>query len=577
MADDTINKITGGIFFSAVVQGRDITVQLPPEVTPALSGLPSRSPVFIGRKADLDGILGVLAPQEADQQEISGAPVCVVAVAGMPGVGKTELAVQSARAALHNGWFPGGALFTDMMGYEPDRRREPAETLDGLLRALGVPGENIPAFEQDRARLYASVLAKYAEEGRRILVVIDNASSAEQVRPLLPTDEATRAIVTSRDDLGMPGTRLVDLEVLTLGKSAEFLDRALRAAHVGDTRVTDSPAAAAQIAGLCGGLPLALQIIAALLAEDLGRSLPMMAVDLSDAAFLLEEMQIGERAVRAAFALSYQRLGPQRARLFRLLPVNSGPDILIPSTAALTGMDTPATRHDLEALARAHLIERSTSHGNYRRWQIHDLLRLYAGELPEEHAQADGREQARDRLLGHYLDMTAAADAHLRALPGMDVPAVFTGREAALEWLDAERANLVAAVTMAADNGRDQAAMLLSLCLDAYLDWRRRFDELLATTSTWLAAARRLSDQANEAAALTSLGIALRHARRFEEAITACQDAAVTFRETGDRHGEGTALGSLGAALQEAAAVRGGHHRLPGRCRHLPGDRRPAR
>ena len=256
-------------------------------------------------------MLGVLAPQETDPQEITDPPVCVVAVAGMPGVGKTELAVQAARAGLRKGWFPGGALFADMMGYDPARRREPAEALDGLLRALGMPGENIPAFEEDRARLYASVLAKYAEEGRCILVVIDNASSAEQVRPLLPADEATRAIVTSRDDLGMPGTRLVDLGVLTREQSVEVLDRALQAARPGDTRVTDAPDAAAQIADLCGGLPLALQIIAALLAEDPGRSLRTMAADLSAAAFLLEEMQIGERAVRAAFELSYQRLDPR--------------------------------------------------------------------------------------------------------------------------------------------------------------------------------------------------------------------------------------------------------------------------
>ena len=463
MADGVINEISGGIFFSAVIQGQNITVHLPREVTTARYGFPARSPIFTGRQQDLEETLGVLAPLEADPQEIAGAPVCVVAIAGMPGIGKTELAVQAARAAwLRKGWFSGGALFTDMMGYDPGRRREPAEALDGLLRALGMPGENIPAFEQDRARLYASVLAKYAEEGQRILVVIDNASSAEQVKPLLPTDEATRAIVTSRDDLGMAGTRLVNLGVLTCEESVEVLDRALRAAHPGDPRVTDAPDAAAKIADLCAGLPLALQIIAALLAEDPGRSLPAMAADLAAAASPLEEMQIGERAVRAAFDLSYQRLDPQRARLFRLLPVNSGPDILIASTAALAGTDSATTRHDLETLARAHLIERTTPHSNYRRWRMHDLLRLYAQELSGAHAETDGRERARDRLLDYYLHMVDAADTHLRALPGAPVTTGFTDRESALAWLDAERANLVAAVNMAAAAGRDQAAMRLS-------------------------------------------------------------------------------------------------------------------
>ena len=555
MSHDTVNEISGGIFFSAVIQGRDVTVQLPPEVTPALSGLPARSPVFAGRQQDLDEMLGVLAPQEADPQQIADTPVCVVAIAGMPGVGKTELAVQAARAALRNGWFPGGALFTDMMGYDPARRREPAEALDGLLRALGMPGENIPAFEQDRARLYASVLAKYAEEGRRVLVVVDNVSGAEQVQPLLPTDEATRAIVTSRDDLGMPGTRLLDPKVLKPGQSVEVLDRALRAAHPGDSRVTDAAEAAAQVADLCAGLPLALQVIAALLAEDPGRSLHAMAADLAAAASLLEELQIGARAVRAAFDLSYQRLDPQRARLFRLLPVNSGPDILIDSTAALAGTGNLATRRDLEALARAHLIERSGPHGDFRRWRMHDLLRQYAQQLSDDHADADGREHARDRLLRYYLDTADAADDHLRALPGTPVPANFTGRDSALAWLDAERTSLVSAVTMAANADRNQVAMWLPIILAPYLDWRRRFDDWLVSIMVSRNVAQHLGDKGVEARALASLGLALQKVRRFDEAITALQEGAAIFREIGDRYWEGVALTNLGLALGQVGRL----------------------
>jgi tetratricopeptide (TPR) repeat protein len=549
VVDDTTNLITGGIFFSAVIQGSNVTVHLPREVTPALSGLPARPAVFVGRRADADEVLDGLAPQVADPQQITGAPVSVAAIAGMPGVGKTELAVHAARAALRGGWFPGGALFADMMGYDPDRRREPAEALDGLLRALGVPGENIPAFEEDRARLYASVLSKYAEEGRRILVVIDNASSAEQVKPLLPTDEASRAIVTSRDDLGMPGTRLVDLKVLTPEESVQLLDRALHAARPSDTRVTGAAEAAALIADLCAGLPLALQIIAALLAEDPNRSLPAMAADLSTATSLLEEMQIGARAVRAAFNLSYQRLDPQRARLFRLLPVNSGPDLLIASTAALAGTGNHATRHDLEALARAHLIERGAPHGGCRRWRMHDLLRLYARQLSDADADADGREEARDRLLIFYLDMAEAADARLR--PGRPVTTEFSSPAEALVWLDAERPNLVAAVTMAAENGRHETAFFLSNRLAEYFDLRRRFDEKVATTLIGLEAARYLRVKENEATALGILGGTLAQIGRLEEAITACQGAIVISQEIDDRHGEGMATGNLGRALRE--------------------------
>jgi tetratricopeptide (TPR) repeat protein len=180
---------------------------------------------------------------------------------------------------------------------------------------------------------------------------------------------------------------------------------------------------------------------------------------------------------------------------------------------------------------------------------MHDLVRLYAQRLSEEHAQADSRGQARDRLLDYYLRMADAADDHLRALPGMAVPEEFTGRDGALEWLDTERASLVAAVTMAAGTGRDQAAMRLPLALAEYFAWRRRFDDWIAATTISLDAARRLGDRRREGNALTILGVALRHVRRFDEAIAAHQDAAAIYRETSDRHGEGAALTNLGLAL----------------------------
>jgi hypothetical protein len=177
---DTYNKISGGIFFSAVIQGRDITVQLPPEITPALSGLPSGTPAFTGRDTDLRTLLDILAPRAADSQGDLEAPgdspastVMVAAVGGLAGIGKTEMAVQAARIALFRGWFPGGVLFVDLFGYDPARRLDPGQALEGFLHALAIPGEHIPPHTQDRARLYASVLAAYAHAGRRILVVID--------------------------------------------------------------------------------------------------------------------------------------------------------------------------------------------------------------------------------------------------------------------------------------------------------------------------------------------------------------------------------------------------------------------
>ena len=551
MAGDSHNEITGGIFFSAVIQGRNITVQLPPQVTPALSGPPAGSPAFTGREGDLHAVLETLAPARKPPEQVTGGgAVRVVAVAGMAGVGKTELAVQAARAALGNGWFPGGALFVDLFGYDPARRLEPAQALDGMLRALGIAGENIPADAQDRARLYASVLAAYAEQGRPILVVIDNASSTEQARPLLPADGATGAIVTSRDTLGMLGARLLDLNVLTAGDAVELLHRALNVAHPGDARVTDNPDDATKIAELCGELPLALQIIAALLAEDQSRPLAAMAADLSSAVSRLEEMRYDYRAVRAAFDLSYQRLDPQHKLLFRLLPVNPGPDISTQSTAVLTGLEEPTARHGLETLARAHLVEHSSSYG---RWRMHDLLRLYADEQGIAHAREDCRDRAFTQLLDYYFTTIRAADAYLGPAAASPVAGRFPDRKDALDWLDIEYPNLTAAAYAAADSGDHTAiARDLPLAMARFLSLQRHFNDWIALSESALAAARQLRDGHGEGAALNDLGNALREVRRFDEAITALRDTVKIFHDTGDRRDEGIALNNLGLALQGA-------------------------
>jgi tetratricopeptide (TPR) repeat protein len=203
-------------------------------------------------------------------------------------------------------------------------------------------------------------------------------------------------------------------------------------------------------------------------------------------------------------------------------------------------------RAALGALVRAHLVEPAGAAG---RWRMHDLLRLYARQVPE--ASPGEREEAFGRLLAWYLRQAQAADAHLRALAGSPAPAQFTGRDDALAWLDAERPGLVAAVTTAGAAGRHQEAMSLPLYLGVYLEWRRRFDDWLAVMAVSGRSARELGDKGSEAGALTSLGLALLEVRRFEEAVSAQQDAAAIFREAGDRHSEGQALHNLAGAYQE--------------------------
>jgi tetratricopeptide (TPR) repeat protein len=511
----------------------------------ALSQLPAPAPGFTGRDDELAVLADVLDP------EAQPSPVVVSAVAGLAGVGKTTLAVQAAHAAQQRGWY-GGVLFIDLRGYDQDQAPvEPAEALDALLRALGVDPEHIPPAAAERAGLYRSVLAQAKDP---LLVVADNASSEAQVRSLLPGAGPHRVLVTSRHTLAGLGARLVDVAVLDEEPAIALLDKALRAARPGDDRVSGDRQVAARLARTCGGLPLALQITAALLNADLTLSPAELADDLAAESQRLERLAYDDGSgtglsVATAFGLSYRRLDEASKRMFRLLCLNPGPDVSTPAAAALAGLPPGQARRVVGGLARWHLVEAAPGHG--ARWRMHDLVGLYARRLGDEHADTDDRERARDRLLDYYLD-TAHAAAHVRPLPEMAVPEQFTGREDALALLDAERASLVAAVSMAANTGRDQAALYLPLLLAEYFSWRRRFDDQIVTTTISLGTARRLGDRANEAAALGNLGIALRETRRFEEAISACWDAAAIYKETGDPHGGAGALNSLGNALREA-------------------------
>ncbi|WP_051700828.1 tetratricopeptide repeat protein [Streptomyces sp. NRRL F-4474] len=545
----TSNTITGGTFFHAVVQGRDITVQLPPAIDRALAGLPAPAPAFTGRDGYVERLLADLAPAAggADGQRT----VRVSVVSGLAGIGKTELAVQTATRALDQpGWFTGGVLFTDLAGYAPERSLSPERALEGLLRALAVPGEHIPGGLEDRQRLYRSVLAAYAREGRRVLVVVDNASATTQAGPLLPTDGVNAALVTSRHTLDGLDARLHDLDTLDTAASLAVLDRALRHARgTDDTRFTDDADAAAVIARLCAGLPLALRIAAAILAAAPTRPASHLAAALRAEHGRLDKLARPDRAVRAAFDLSYQHLTPAQARLFRLLPLNPGPDLATESAAHLADTGPDQAEETLQQLAEAHLIEPASSWG---RWRMHDLVRLYADEHGRTHATPDRRDSARARLFTHYQDTARAADSHLDTLPGPRAPR-FPDRAAALHWLDAEHTNLTATANAAAAPGLGDSSPTVSLAfsLARFLALRRSFDDAITLTASALAVCRGLGDRHGEGQALNNLGNALSEVRRFEEAIHAHTQATTLYRELGDRHRESRALNNLGNALSE--------------------------
>ncbi|MFD5115805.1 tetratricopeptide repeat protein [Streptomyces sp. NPDC058391] len=546
---DVSNTISGGVFFHQVIQGRNITVALPPKITPALSGLPAPSPTFTGRDAHVEELLDALAPREEQQAVLVTPQPSRVAVAGLPGVGKTELVVQvAARALREPDWFPGGVLFVDLFGYDPERRLSPEQALVGFLRALGIPGEHIPSGLQDLQRLYRSVLAAFIEQGRRILVVIDNASSADQAAPLLPTDGITAVLITSRHTLDMDA-RLHDLNVLDIDASIALLHQALlQARGPADTRVQDTPEAAAVVADLCAGLPLALRIAAALLADAPTRPLASLAQALRTEHSRLDRLRREDRAVRAAFDLSHQHLSTASARLFRLYPLNAGPDLSTESAAALADVDAFTAEEILHDLNRAHLIE--TSGSAWGRWRMHDLVRLYA----TDHLKQEGRETliaARSRLLERYRTLASAASTHLALGSGCPPSPLFTDREKTLEWLENERANLVATVTTAHETGAAATAASLAFSLAGFFEQHRYFADWTTVTATALAILQQADDHQSAGRAMVNLGIAQRELRQFDAAVLLLQTAADAFAEAGDGHSRAMALDALGVTRRE--------------------------
>ncbi|MEI5614904.1 tetratricopeptide repeat protein [Streptomyces brasiliscabiei] len=530
----------GGVFLREAI-GVQVVIQFggvaaAPE---AMASLPPRRGGFTGRDRETSELLRALGG--------SAAAVLVSAVSGLGGIGKTALAVEAAHLACEQGWFPGGVLFVDLHGYD----EEPVtadQALQSLLRALGVPPERIPAKADDRAVLYRSVLAERGSERGAVLVLADNASSSDQVRPLLPGDHRHRVLVTSRDRLTQLGARLVPLDQLTPEHARGLLDLALRTAAPEDSRVADDVDAAGRLAGLCGHLPLALQIAAALLVEDRDMPVAELADELAASRDRLVRLDDGERSVRAAFDLSYRRLPDDQARLLRLFALAPGPELSDEVAAALVGAEDPPLG-GLRALARAHLVERANGRGW---WRLHDLVRVFgAGVVAGDVGLREEGDAARERVLDFYLRWAKAADVRLRWLEGAPLPERFTDHAKALGWFDGERGGLVAAVSWGREKRFAVAAIGLAGCLPTYLEWRRYLDDLVAVCQTARDAARWTGDSLAEAIGWNNLGGALRLAGRAEEATDAHLRTRDLYGDAGERQGEAMAWNNLGLALTD--------------------------
>ncbi|MFE8963261.1 tetratricopeptide repeat protein [Streptomyces iakyrus] len=521
-------------------QTTKINVQAYAAVPTALNSLPGLPQEFTGRDDEIARILSILDPG-------SGSGAAVGSVAGLPGVGKTTLAHAVGHAALDKGWFTKVQM-VNLRGYDPTPV-PPEDALEALLRALGVAAEHIPPTLDERAGLYRSQLDALAREEQRVLILADNASTSDQIRPLLPARHHA-VLVTSRHTLPGLGARLFNLHPLQPDAAVDLLHQRLEVADPDDRRVEDEPAAAEELAALCGYLPLALQIAAALLADDPDQPLSERVRMLTDAGTRLGGLDDGERNLRAVFDECLSRLSHQEADLYRLLGLHPGPDISTPAVAALTGQPADKVIPLLRQLVRARLL---TQHSQARdRWSMHDLLRVHAQE--QARTTMDGArvprrryEQARARLTDHYVRHANAADTHFRP-PGEAVSTLFAGREQALAWFDAERENLLATTHTYA---RTKTALSLGFSLGRYLEWRRRLQDAVTVRAHALDACQALGDALNLAGAWNNLGSALQELHRYTEAHDAYRTALDLYQQTGDTRGQADVWNNLGLALKE--------------------------
>nr|WP_159017843.1 tetratricopeptide repeat protein [Streptomyces sp. NRRL F-3218] len=506
-------------------------------VPTALDALPQPPVGFTGREDDLAYILGVLKPDR------SGEGPAVAVLSGGGGVGKTTLAYAAGHAAQRSGWFTG-VLLVDLHGYDP-QPAQAEEALEALLRSLGVPHEHLPPPGAGRDVLYRSQLNARQEKGQRLLVVADNASAIAQVQPLMPPGHHGM-LVTSRQRLTGLG-RMRTVNRLQPEDAVALLEAALKNNDPDDPRVGQDPAAAERLVSACDYLPLALQITAALLAQDPGQPLSERADALGGAEGVLDGLDDGERSLRTTFDQSLERLTPQEQDLFRLLALNPGPDISTPAAAILADQSQPATERLLARLAASHLIERTPAARD--RWQMHDLLRAYAQKqaaavMDRGRTPRRRYDQARDRLTHHYIQHAQAANTHLDPT-GSPVSARFTDRDQALAWFDAERENL-----MATAHTTPQAALDLSFALGSYLRWRQRLQDHVVVRALALDACTKLNDTRNRATVWNNLGGALQELRRFDDALHALETALALYQQTGDTNGEASAWNNLGNTLK---------------------------
>ncbi|WP_238545367.1 MULTISPECIES: ATP-binding protein [Streptomyces] len=494
----------------------------------------------------------ILAGGEGDSVVVA---ICVIA--GTAGAGKTSLALRWAHQVKAD--FPDGQLYVNLRGYDPGEPVTAQEALHRFLTGLGVEPGAVPTDTEAAAALFRSLSAD-----RRMLIVLDNAATVAQVRPLLPGHAGCLVVVTSRGRLS--GLAVRDgAHRITLGTLPEPEAVSLLRAVTSGYRPEDDAEKLTELARLCARLPLALRIAAERAASHPHMQLDELIADLRDESALWAALSTGDEqdadAVRSVFAWSYRALSPDAARLFRLLGLHPGPGFGLGAVSALAGISVRQARQLLDVLVGAHLLEQTAPD----RFEFHDLLRAYATEQSRLDETADGRAAALRRVLDWYLHTADAAQSwitpareHLSLDPADEraAPLSFSDYDQAVDWSEREQSNLIAAVRTAEKAGLDRYAWQLSAVFWSAQAPSAAVTDWLDTGEIGLRAVRRLGDRVGEAKILESLGFAYRRLNDLPKALNAHREALTIRRELSDPRGEASALNALGLLALRTRRLR---------------------
>lgn len=534
--DDDLGVVPGPELQDAQLRVLRGHLAAPARAMPASAAVPAQLPAdiagFTGRQRYLRE-LDTLPPGEEQAGTIA-------TITGMGGVGKTALAVHWAHRLRPA--FPDGQLYVNLRGYATDGPLSPLEALTGFLLALGVPAERIPDDPERVAALYRGHTA-----GKRLLVLLDNAASAEQVRPLLPAGAGSLTVVTSRDWLAgliaRDGARAVDLDVMAADEAVALIGEVL-----GPARVANEPEAATELARLCAYLPLALRIAAANLASRPRHRIGDYVARLvtGDRMTALAVTGDADTAVRVTFDLSYTALPRTDQRIFRLLGMLPGPDITTAAVAVFADITPAEAERALDRLGVRRLVDEQAA----GRYTMHDLLRLYAAGLAGSDRGVAERDAALTRLAGYYLRMVAGAARllypHLLRMPGLEVvAATFATGPDALSWLEIERSNLVATVTQLVAAGLHLDACYLADIMQGYFWIRPNRTDWNVIGEAALFSAQATGDPAAQAAAELGRGAFDNAYGNFESASTRYTRAAALAARAGWVECRAVALNNL--------------------------------